>query len=216
MNHVNTNQQTNNQVELIGRIVSDYTFSHELFGEGFYTMNVEMERTSGIMDTLNCLISDRLADTSVNATGCRVKITGQFRSFNQPDKETGRSRLLLQVFVQEIEEIEETIERDKNAIELHGFLCKEPIYRTTPLGREITDFLIAVNRPYGKSDYIPCICWGRNARFASGLPIGEKVCIKGRIQSKEYYKRNANGKKEKTSRIAYEVSASCIKDVNDV
>ena len=210
---VMTTPLSNNRVELIGTIVSNYTFSHEVFGEGFYTMKMEIKRNSGNVDTIPCMISNRLADISINPIGCRVKIQGQFRSFNQ--YENGKSHLLLNVFVQEIEELEDSNTRDKNELELYGFLCKRPQYRVTPLGYEITDCLLAVNRPYGKSDYIPCICWGRNAKFTSTQLIGEKVHIKGRIQSRVYYKQEADSVKKKQPHIAYEVSISSIQEVTE-
>lgn len=212
-NQTITNQPSNNQVTLVGTITSKYTFSHEVFGEGFYTMQMHIKRNSGAVDTICCMISDRLADISCDPTGCRVKVHGQFRSYNQ--QVDGKSHLRLTVFIREIENVEETQNSDYNEIELHGFLCKDPIYRVTPKGYEITDLLLAVNRAYRKSDYIPCICWGRNAKFARQQLIGEKVYIKGRIQSRVYYKRKANGKQEEQPRIAYEVSISSIQKAID-
>lgn len=143
-NQTITNQPSNNQVTLVGTITSKYTFSHEVFGEGFYTMQMDIKRNSGAVDTICCMISDRLADISCDPTGCRVKVRGQFRSYNQ--QVDGNSHLRLTVFIREIENVEETQNSDYNEIELHGFLCKDPIYRVTPKGYEITDLLLAVNR----------------------------------------------------------------------
>lgn len=204
-----TKKVENNIVEVVGTLSSNYRYSHEIFGEGFYTVTLHSERTSGTVDKVECIVSDRLAGIDVDPTGTRVKVTGQFRSFNKHDEAIGRNRLVLQLFVREIEQVDDTV-FDKDNIQLTGFVCKEPSYRKTPLGREICDVLLAVNRPYGKSDYIPCICWGRNARFAANLALGTKLDIKGRIQSREYYKHDENGNKEETPRIAYEVSACYI------
>ena len=178
----------NNQVTISGKIVSEFKFSHELFGEKFYFMDVKIPRLSGSSDVLPIMVSDRLMDVNQDYDGEIVNVAGQFRSYNRHEEQ--KNRLILSVFATEIvfvDEIEEGVR--SNQIYLEGFICKEPIYRKTPLGREITDILIAVNRPYGKSDYIPCICWGRNARFASGLEVGTRCIVKGRIQSREYMKK---------------------------
>lgn len=204
-----TKKVDNNIVEVVGTLASNYRYSHEIFGEGFYTVTLHSKRTSGTVDKVECIVSDRLAGIDVDPTGTRVKVTGQFRSFNKHDDVVGKNKLILQLFVREIEQVDDTV-YDKDDIHLTGFVCKEPCYRRTPLGREVCDVLLAVNRPYGKSDYIPCICWGRNARFASNLALGTKLDIKGRIQSREYYKHDENGNKEETPRIAYEVSACYI------
>ena len=177
----------NNQVSIMGEIVSDFRFSHEVYGEGFYMVDVAVNRLSNYLDYIPLMIS------------------GQFRSFNRHEEK--KNRLVLSVFVRELEFLEELQEDMKsNQIFLDGYICKEPIYRKTPLGREIADLLIAVNRSYGKSDYIPCICWGRNARFASGFEVGGHVQVWGRIQSREYVKKISELETEK--RVAYEVSVS--------
>ncbi len=156
----------NNQVTVMGKIVSGFLFSHEIYGEGFYMMDVEVERLSDSTDIIPVMVSDRLIDVTQNYTGTNVCIGGQFRSYNRHEEK--KNKLVLSVFAREIDFAPEMEENTKtNQIFLDGFICKEPIYRKTPLGREIADLLLAVNRPYGKSDYIPCICWGRNARFAS-------------------------------------------------
>lgn len=210
MNTQNQQRETNNKVSLIGTLVSNYKFSHEVFGEGFYTVKLQTQRTSGAFDVLELTLSERLADISIDPTGTKVRIDGQFRSFNK--HEANVNHLVLQVFVSEIEEAECDVE-DIDTIELNGYICKAPSYRKTPLGREIADVLIAVNRPYGKSDYIPCICWGRNARYAGSLDIGTHINIRGRIQSREYFKRKPDGEREETPRVAYEVSASYIHQI---
>ncbi len=195
----------NNQVTIMGEIVSDFSFSHEIFGEGFYMVDVRVQRLSDSCDILPLIISERLVDVTADCKGCCVEVNGQFRSYNRHEER--KNKLVLSVFAREISFVDEVEESAKtNQIYLDGFLCKEPIYRKTPLGREIADLLIAVNRPYGKSDYIPCICWGRNARYASNFKVGERCGIWGRIQSREYIKKLDEEHAEK--KVAYEVSVS--------
>ena len=197
----------NNQVSIVGEIISDFQYRHEVYGEGFYMVEVAVSRLSNFSDYIPLMISERLIDTSQSYIGQKVYVTGQFRSYNR--HEELKNRLVLSVFVREIEFIEEETEEMKsNQILLDGYICKDPIYRKTPLGREIADLLVAVNRSYGKSDYIPCICWGRNARFAARFEVGVHVQIWGRIQSREYVKRLNEDEVEK--RTAYEVSVSKI------
>ena len=195
----------NNQVSIVGEIISDFQYSHEVYGEGFYMVEVAVSRLSNFSDYIPLMISERLIDTSQSYIGQKVYVTGQFRSYNRHEEK--RNRLVLSVFAREVKfvgEEEETV--PVNQIFLDGYICKPPVYRKTPLGREIADLLMAVNRPYGKSDYIPCICWGRNARYASAFEVGGHVLIWGRIQSREYMKRI--GENETQKRIAYEVSVS--------
>lgn len=195
----------NNQVTVMGEIVSDFTFSHEVFGEGFYMVDIRVARLSESMDIIPVMVSERLLDVSEDYNGCLVVINGQFRSYNRHEER--KNKLVLSVFAREIEFVDEISESTKtNQIFMDGYICKEPVYRKTPLGREIADLLLAVNRPYGKSDYIPCICWGRNARYASGFEVGERCLVWGRIQSREYMKKISEDNLEK--RIAYEVSVS--------
>ena len=164
----------NNQVTIMGRVDSEFSFSHEVFGEGFYIVEVLVKRLSDSDDRIPLMISDRLIDVTQDYRGEYISVQGQFRSYNRHEEQ--KNRLVLSVFVRELEFMDEEPEGSKtNHILLDGYICKEPVYRKTPLGREIADLLIAVNRPYGKSDYIPCICWGRNARFASGFEVGEHV-----------------------------------------
>ena len=195
----------NNQVTIMGEIVSPFFFSHEVYGEGFYMVDVQVKRLSNSEDRIPLMISERLIDVSQDYTGEFIMVSGQFRSYNRHDEQ--KNRLVLSVFGREVEFIEEELDGAKtNNIFLDGYICKLPVYRKTPLGREIADLLLAVNRPYGKSDYIPCICWGRNARFASTFEVGEHVQIIGRIQSREYIKKLTETETEK--RVAYEVSVS--------
>ena len=195
----------NNKVSVIGEIVSDFSFSHEVFGEGFYMVDVAVSRLSQQADVIPLMISERLVDVSQDYRGQSVEAIGQFRSYNR--HEGVKNRLMLSVFVREIHFIEEFTDYTKtNQIFLDGYICKLPIYRKTPLGREIADLLLAVNRPYGKSDYIPCISWGRNARYAAGFTVGTRVRIWGRVQSREYTKKLSDTECEK--RVAYEVSIS--------
>lgn len=197
----------NNQVTIVGTIVSDFMFSHEVFGEGFYMVDVSVNRLSNIMDCLPVMVSERLVDVSMDMKGRVIAVNGQFRSYNRHEEK--KNRLVLSVFARELDFLEEdTGEYKSNQIYLDGYVCKEPIYRKTPLGREIADLLIAVNRSYGKSDYIPCICWGRNARYASSFEIGNHVEVWGRIQSREYVKKV--NEVETQRRVAYEVSVSKI------
>ena len=195
----------NNQVTIMGKVATEFSFSHEVFGEGFYMVEVEVKRLSNSEDRIPLMISERLIDVTQDYTGEYIMVHGQFRSYNRHEEQ--KNRLVLSVFVREISFMEEEPDGTKtNSIWLDGYICKEPIYRKTPLGREIADLLLAVNRPYGKSDYIPCICWGRNARYASGFEVGEHVHLLGRIQSREYVKRISDTETEK--RVAYEVSVS--------
>ena len=195
----------NNQVTVMGEIVSGFSYSHEIFGEGFYMMDVRCKRLSESYDMIPVMVSERLMDVSADYTGELICVNGQFRSYNRHEER--KNRLVLSVFAREIEFVDEISENIKtNQIFLDGFVCKAPVYRKTPLGREIADLLLAVNRPYGKSDYIPCICWGRNARFASTFQVGDRCMIWGRIQSREYMKKITEEELEK--RIAYEVSVS--------
>lgn len=195
----------NNQVTVMGEVVSGFSYSHEIFGEGFYMVDVKVQRLSESFDVIPVMVSERLMDVSQDYTGSLLCINGQFRSYNRHEER--KNRLVLSVFAREVEFISEVGESSKtNQIFLDGYICKEPIYRKTPLGREIADLLLAVNRPYGKSDYIPCICWGRNARYANHFKVGERCAVWGRIQSREYMKKLDEEHVEK--RVAFEVSVS--------
>ena len=195
----------NNQVTVIGTVVSEFTYSHEVFGEGFFMIDILVRRLSSSNDTIPVMVSERLMDVTQSCRGQCIKVTGQFRSYNRHEEQ--KNRLILSVFAREIEFVDEEPDGARtNHIMLDGSMCKRPVYRKTPLGREIADLLLAVNRPYGKSDYIPCICWGRNARYASGFDVGEHVRVLGRIQSREYVKKLSETETE--TRTAYEVSVS--------
>ncbi len=202
----------NNQVVIMGEIVSDFTFSHEIYGEGFYMVDVRVERLSDSIDIIPLMVSERLLDVNGDYKGMYIMVNGQFRSYNRHEER--KNKLVLSVFAREIDFVDEIGENTKsNQIYLDGYICKEPIYRKTPLGREIADLLLAVNRPYGKSDYIPCICWGRNARYASNFEVGARCAVWGRIQSREYMKKISEEELEK--RIAYEVSVSKLELMED-
>ena len=195
----------NNQVSIIGKVASSFTFSHQVFGEGFYLVDVLVKRLSDSEDRIPLMVSERLVDVSQDYEGEYIMVQGQFRSYNRHEEK--KNRLVLSVFVRELSFVEEADDSIKtNQIFLDGYICKPPVYRKTPLGREIADLLLAVNRPYGKSDYIPCICWGRNARYASAFEVGGHVLLWGRIQSREYVKKLGENETEK--RTAYEVSVS--------
>lgn len=193
----------NNQVLIIGEIVSGFSFSHEVFGEDFYMMDVMVKRLSDSVDIIPIMISERLINIREDHIGKHVQIAGQFRSYNY--HEETKHKLKLSVFVKEIHFSEDSMDGLKNNhIYLDGYICRPPVYRKTPLGRELADLLIAVNRPYEKSDYIPCICWGRNARFASSFEVGNHIQIWGRIQSRQYAKKT--GEKDFMKKVAYEIS----------
>ena len=194
--------EKNNKVYLMGEIVTDATFSHEVYGEGFYEFSVKVLRLSGQADILPVTLSERLIQDGMLCKGKSICALGQFRSYNK--MENGRSRLMLTVFVREL--LDEAPSKNPNSILLGGYICKPPIYRTTPFNREIADILIAVNRAYNKSDYIPCIAWGRNARFVKNLCVGDKIAVSGRIQSREYQKKLSET--ESKVMTAYEVSVS--------
>ena len=202
----------NNQVSIMGKIASGFTFSHQVFGEGFYLVDVLVKRLSDSEDRIPLMISERLVDVTQDYEGEYIMVQGQFRSYNRHEEK--KNRLVLSVFVREIAFVEEADDSIKtNQIFLDGYICKPPVYRKTPLGREIADLLLAVNRPYGKSDYIPCICWGRNARYASAFEVGGHVLIWGRIQSREYVKKLSETETE--TRTAYEVSVSKLECIED-
>lgn len=192
----------NNKVFISGEMVSEPVFSHEVYGEGFYDIFVSVKRLSGQCDCLPVTISERLLTDKAIKVGDTINALGQFRSYNK--LVDGKSKLMLTVFVREL--FDYSIIKNPNTIVLSGYVCKQPVYRTTPFNREIADVLIAVNRSYNKSDYIPCIAWGRNARFAKNLAVGEKIAICGRIQSREYQKRISE--EEVKVMTAYEVSIS--------
>lgn len=205
-----------NLVKATGKIVSPVEFSHEMYGEGFYNFSFEVPRLSEEVDVLPVTISERLIINMDLVEGKWVEISGQLRSYNKYTD--GNSRLILTIFSRDIKILEEEEEIDEklkspNEIYLDGYICKEPIYRTTPFGREISDLLIAVNRSYNKSDYIPCIAWGRNARFCNNILVGDHIKLWGRIQSRQYQKRLGDGEVEK--RVAYEVSISKLEHIAD-
>lgn len=195
-------QEKNNKVFISGEILTEAEFSHEVYGEGFYEMSVLVKRLSGQCDVLPVTVSERLMTDKNLKTGVKINAFGQFRSYNK--LVDGKSKLMLTVFIREI--LSDVAVRNPNSIVLSGYICKPPIYRTTPFNREIADILIAVNRSYNKSDYIPCIAWGRNARFAKSLAVGEKIAVAGRIQSREYQKRISDD--DIKTMTAYEVSVS--------
>ena len=206
-----TNYSQNNYILLVGQVTSEKKFSHEIYGESFYTFNLEIPRLSGISDIIPITISERLIANFDLSIGKKVVIEGQFRSYNT--YENTKSRLILTVFVKEIREKGEDEEiKVPNEVQLVGHICRKPIYRKTPFGREIADILVAVNRAYNKSDYIPCITWGRNARFCEDMPIGTELKLVGRVQSRPYEKKHEDGTVE--ARTAYEVSISSLEFVN--
>lgn len=214
---MNTNYSENNQLVLVGKVTSDKRLSHEIYGEKFYIFDLSVPRLSGNADNIPITISERLLLEEDLEVGKNVMIEGQFRSYNSFENE--KNRLVLTVFAKEIkfaenqeEEFKPSKENTSNEVILDGFICKKPIYRKTPFGREIADILLAVNRAYNKSDYIPCIAWGRNARFCENIPVGTEVRIIGRVQSRQYEKKYEDGTSE--VKIAYEVSVASLEVIN--
>lgn len=205
---MNYNQEKNNRVIISGEVNSQVKFSHEVYGEGFYEFNLEVMRLSGQADILPVTISERIMPKDMSI-GTRLSLVGQFRSYNKI--EDNKSRLMLTIFAREI--LEDNGLKNPNSIVFSGYICKPPIYRTTPFNREIADLLIAVNRSYNKSDYIPAIAWGRNARFAKNLAVGDKVALSGRIQSREYQKKRED--ETFVTMTAYEVSISKLAAFDD-
>ena len=213
-----TNFADNNHITLVGKITDEKKFSHEIYGEKFYTFDLSVPRLSGNADIIPVTISERLFKDEDLVIDKKVKITGQFRSYNSYENE--KNRLILTVFAKDIEFLpnqEEEIVASKdlvsNEVVLTGYICKKPIYRQTPFGREIADILLAVNRAYNKSDYIPCITWGRNARYCSKMPVGTEVKVIGRVQSRAYEKKHEDGTVEQ--KVAYEVSISNLEVIDD-
>ncbi|MFR3556947.1 MAG: single-stranded DNA-binding protein [Paraclostridium sordellii] len=203
-------KEDTNIVNLRGELGEELAFSHEIFGEKFYSAKIKIHRLSDTYDTLPITISERLLqEVDLNKNNL-VDVVGQLRSYNK--NIDNRNKLVLTVFVRELNLVKEEA-KDPNSIFLDGYICKDPIYRKTPLGREITDLLVAINRPYNKSDYIPSIVWGRNAKFAKNLEVGDRVQMWGRVQSRDYEKKLEDGTIEK--RVAYEVSISKIKKLDE-
>ncbi len=200
----------NNSIYIAGKIIEECEFSHEVYGEGFYLFKISSERLSDNEDILPITVSERLIDKQSLKLGTRVEVIGQLRSYNNYGNK--KNKLVLTIFAREINLLEEDTEQNPNQIFLNGFICKPPVYRKTPFGREICDILVAVNRAYNKSDYIPCIAWGRNARYLSNLSVGENIKIWGRVQSRKYQKKVEDTVEE---RIAYEVSISKIEVASD-
>ena len=214
---MNTNYLENNQLILVGKVTSEKRFSHEIYGEKFYIFDLKVPRLSGNADNIPITISERLLLEQDLSIGKNIIIEGQFRSYNSFENE--RNRLILTVFAKEIkfsenqeEEFVPTKENTSNEVVLDGYICKKPIYRKTPFGREIADILLAVNRAYNKSDYIPCIAWGRNARFCENMPVGTEVKVVGRVQSRQYEKKYEDGTSE--IKIAYEVSIASMEIID--
>lgn len=214
---MDTNYSENNQLVLVGKVTSEKRFSHEIYGEKFYIFDLSVPRLSGNADIIPITISERLLIEENLEVGKNVSIEGQFRSYNSYENE--RNRLILTVFAKEInfleeeEEFKPSKENISNEVTLTGYICKKPIYRKTPFGREIADLLLAVNRAYNKSDYIPCIAWGRNARFCENVPVGTEVKIVGRVQSRQYEKKYEDGTSE--IKIAYEVSIASLEVIDE-
>ena len=199
-----------NVVYLRGELDENMEFSHEIFGEKFFNAKIKINRLSESYDILPLTVSERLLQDIDIKSNNKVNVIGQLRSYNK--NIDNRNRLVLTVFVREIKQVEDE-NKDPNSIFLDGYICKEPIYRKTPLGREITDLLVAINRPYNKSDYIPSIVWGRNAKFAKTLKVGDRIQMWGRVQSREYENKVENG--EAIKKVAYEVSISKIKKLSE-
>ena len=215
---MDTNYTDNNHLILVGKVTSEKRFSHEIYGEKFYIFDMEVPRLSDTTDIIPVTASERIINDELLTIGNKLIIKGQFRSYNSYENE--KNKLILTVFAKDIvteeqlsEEEAEEAKRTSNEVTLVGYICKKPIYRQTPFGREIADILLAVNRAYNKSDYIPSIAWGRNARFCQNLPTGTEVKIVGRVQSRNYEKKYEDGTIE--NRVAYEVSIASLQVIND-
>ncbi len=217
---MNINYADNNHLSLMGKVTSEKRFSHEIYGECFYIFDMEVPRLSDTSDIIPVTISERLIQDEKLAIGCKILIRGQFRSYNSYENE--KNRLILTVFAKDIfyeEEIpeqlqtEESREPSSNEVVLTGYICKKPIYRQTPFGREIADLLLAVNRAYNKSDYIPAIAWGRTARFCQSIEVGTEVKITGRVQSRTYEKKFEDG--TSVTKVAYEVSIGSLEVIEE-
>ena len=219
---MDTNYLENNYLTLVGKVTGEKKFSHEIYGERFYIFNLEIPRLSGISDIIPITISERLITEDTLNEGQKLLVKGQFRSYNSYESE--KNRLILTVFAKDVkviseeEQSEEENEMTKkdivtNEVVLIGYICKKPIYRQTPFGREIADILLAVNRAYNKSDYIPCIAWGRNARFCQNLEVGSQIKLVGRVQSRTYEKKHEDGNVE--TRVAYEVSVGSLEVIEE-
>ncbi|MEE0865681.1 MAG: single-stranded DNA-binding protein [Clostridia bacterium] len=218
---MDTNYLENNYLTLVGKVTGEKNFSHEIYGESFYVFNLEIPRLSGNSDIIPITVSERLIKEDTLQEGKKLLVKGQFRSYNSYENE--KNRLILTVFAKDIMEVEDVEEDEENEIVkkdiitnevvLIGYICKKPIYRQTPFGREISDILLAVNRAYNKSDYIPCIAWGRNARFCQNLEVGSQVKIVGRVQSRMYEKKHEDGTVE--NRVAYEVSVGSLEVIEE-
>ncbi len=217
---MNTNYSENNYITLVGKVTGEKKFSHEIYGEKFYIFNLAIPRLSGNNDIIPITVSERIIKEDTLQDEKRLLVKGQFRSYNSYENE--KNRLILTVFAKDIIEVEEKeddeneiVKKDiiTNEVVLVGYICKKPIYRQTPFGREISDILLAVNRAYNKSDYIPCIAWGRNARFCQNLEVGSQVKIIGRVQSRTYEKKYEDGTIE--NRIAYEVSIGSLEVIEE-
>ena len=218
---LNTNYADNNHLTLVGRVTSEKRFSHEIYGESFYIFDLEVPRLSGNADIIPITVSERLITDELVAIGKKLLVKGQFRSYNSYENE--KNKLILTVFAKDIMEVEENEEEKQDEVQylkdnvsneviLTGFICKKPIYRQTPFGREIADLLLAVNRAYNKSDYIPAIAWGRNARFCQNIEVGTEVRITGRVQSRNYEKKYEDG--TVVTKTAYEISIGSLEVIN--
>lgn len=201
----------NNMAHICGTVEDEMEFNHEIYKESFYTFTLSIPRLSGTSDKIKVMVSDRLLTDNEIKKGDFVEITGQFRSYNS--YENGGNKLILTVFAKDIIKTDESICKNPNSLFLNGYICKPPVYRTTPFGREICDILLAVNRTYNKSDYIPVIAWGRNARYCKSFNVGDNLKIKGRIQSREYQKKISEN--ETVTKTAYEVSLSSLEYVDE-
>jgi len=216
---LDTNYLESNYLTLVGKVTGEKKFSHEIYGERFFIFKLSIPRLSGNADIIPITVSERLITDEMLQEGKKLLVKGQFRSYNSYENE--RNKLILTVFAKDVVEVEENEEDNEivkkdsisNEVVLIGFICKKPIYRQTPFGREIADILLAVNRAYNKSDYIPCIAWGRNARFSQNLEVGTKVKVVGRVQSREYEKKHEDGTVE--TKIAYEVSIGSLEIVEE-
>ena len=193
-----------NAGRFVGCVLSEPVFSHENHGEDYFRIMLQIARLSGSADTLPLLVSRTQLEQTPVFAGERLAAEGEVRSFN--NRSGVGSKLVLTVFVRTLRSAQAD-EPDCNRLTLQGTLCRAPIYRRTPLGREICDLTLAVNRRYGRADYLPCICWGTVARNCAERAVGDELRLEGRFQSRSYVKKLGE---QSVSRTAYEVSAMSV------
>ena len=192
-------EQIYNQILLRGELDTLPAFSHESHGRRFYSFTLAVERLSGTMDLLHCVAAEELVQALDPSGGEMVELIGQVRSFN--NRSGAGRRLVISAYAEQLRTCDD---EPANEVILCGSICRQPIFRRTPLGREICDLMLAVNRPYRRADYLPCILWGHTAQHCANFPVGTTLQLTGRLQSRTYVKQLETGSEQ---RVAYEISA---------